>query len=100
MTLLFFIVSVLGIVVKPLIGRLIDTAGERFTLGLEALILICVCLLYAFAADIFPASIASCGLHLLRDRSVFASVSMARATYMRRNRAYLQRMFRRAFPSG
>lgn len=85
MTLLFFIVSVLGIVVKPLIGRLIDTAGERFTLGLEAVILICVCLLYAFAADIFPASIALvvvCICYVIDQCST--SVSMARATYMRR----------------
>ncbi len=89
MTLLFFIMSVLGILVKPLIGRLIDTAGEKFTLGLEAVILIFVCLFYAFAADIFSRPVALvvvCVCYVIDQCST--SVSMARATYMRRIALY------------
>ena len=85
MTLLFFIVSVIGIFLKPLIGRIIDRLGERPVLGFEAFITIGVCLVYAFAADLLPPGLALvviCGCYIFDQSS--NSVGMARATYLRK----------------
>lgn len=85
MTSLFFIVSVAGIFVKPAIGHLIDTAGEKFVLGGEAVLFFFVCLGYAFADNIFPGNMAIffiCACYVL-DQTL-SSVSMARATYMKK----------------
>lgn len=46
---LSFFIAGLGIVFKPLIGYLIDKTGERFVLAGEAIVLIFVCLGYAFS---------------------------------------------------
>lgn len=75
----------LGIVFQPLLGRLIDTRGERFVLAGEAAILIGICVLYGFSEFLFPRTVAflvvaACYVadHLLM------SVSMARATYLKK----------------
>jgi predicted MFS family arabinose efflux permease len=85
MTLLFFIVAVIGIFVKPWIGHLIDRVGERFVLSGEAFLFFFTCLGYAFAENIFG-----------REGAVFLiygcyvvditidSVYMARITYMKK----------------
>lgn len=85
MTMLFFIISVLGIFVKPLIGRLIDRIGERFILSGESLVVIVICLLYAFAEDLFPGMLAVIIVSIcyVLDQTL-NSVSMARATYIRK----------------
>ncbi|MCW2276810.1 MFS transporter [Heliophilum fasciatum] len=85
MTVLFFIVSVTGIFVKPWIGHMIDLRGERFVLCAEAVGFFFVCLGYAFATDLLRPEWA---LYLIfvcyvLDLSM-TSVSMARATYMRK----------------
>ena len=85
MTVLFFIVSVAGIFVKPWIGYLIDHLGEKFVLSAEAVGFFLVCLGYAFATDLFnlkTALLVICSCYVLDQ--LMNSVSMARATYMKK----------------
>jgi MFS family permease len=85
MTLLFLIVAVIGIFVKPWVGHLIDKVGERFVLSGEAFIFFFTCLLYAFAEDLFsyPVAIACIYVCYVTDFTI-DSVSMARITYMKK----------------
>jgi predicted MFS family arabinose efflux permease len=83
--LLLTVGGVAGIFFQPLLGRLIDTRGEKFVLTGEALLLIGVCLLYGFASSWFSPSIAllvvcTC---FVADQ-LLMSVSMARATYLKK----------------
>jgi MFS family permease len=85
MTLLFFIVAVIGIFVKPWVGHLIDKVGERFVLSGEAFLFFFTCLGYAFAENLFsPAGaiffIYGCYIIDITLDSVY----MARITYMRK----------------
>ncbi len=77
--------GILGIILQPYLGRLIDTRGERFVLAGEALLLIGVCLLYGFAGDLFSAPIALLviGGCYIADL-LLMSVGMARATYLKK----------------
>jgi predicted MFS family arabinose efflux permease len=77
--------GVIGIVFKPLLGRAIDRFGERVILVAEAVLLVAVCMGYGYAKAMLPARIAlgvvfSC---FIADQ-LLMSVSMARATYLRR----------------
>lgn len=86
MTMLFFIISVLGIFVKPLIGSLIDRIGERSILVGEAAVFLLICLGYAFAEDLFQyywALIAVCICYII-DQTSLSAVTMARATYIKK----------------
>ncbi len=85
MTMLFFIVAVIGIFVKPWVGHLIDKVGERFVLSGEALIFFFTCLGYAFAENIFGASLAIFFIYVcyIVDFTI-DSVYMARITYMKK----------------
>jgi MFS family permease len=85
MTLLFFIVAVIGIFVKPWVGHLIDRVGERFVLSGEALLFFLTCLGYAFAEDLFRPSVAIIFIYIcyVTDFTI-DSVYMARTTYMRK----------------
>lgn len=79
------IISVLSIVTRTIVGNAIDRLGERKVLSAEAVLLICLCMGYAFAGKVFPAYIAviiiaSC---YILDNSMSA-VEMARSTYMRK----------------
>ncbi|MBM4152146.1 MAG: MFS transporter [Kiritimatiellaceae bacterium] len=77
--------GLVGIAIQPLIGRMIDHKGERFTLSLEALLLIVVCAGYAFARDHAVSSIAfliAAGCFLL-DQTLM-SFNIARSTYMKK----------------
>jgi MFS family permease len=85
MTLLFFIVAVIGIFVKPWIGHLIDNVGERFVLSGEAFLFFFTCLGYVFAESIFSrtgAIIFICGCYIVDI--TLDSVYMARITYMKK----------------
>lgn len=85
MTILFFIISTIGIFSKPLIGYLIDRVGERFVMGTETAILFFVYLGYVFADDIFVKNVAIvviCACYIC-DQTLSA-VSMARSTYLRK----------------
>lgn len=84
MTLLFFIISVLGIFLKPWIGSLVDSLGERKVLGAEALILMVVCGVYALAADVLEPGVALvvvCACYVIDQSSSWTG--MARATWLR-----------------
>jgi MFS family permease len=84
MTLLFLIISLVGIGVQPLVGRLTDRFGARTVLGGEALLLIAVCAVYAFAPELLPAGAALVvvsGCYVVDQAS--NAVSMARAVYVK-----------------
>jgi predicted MFS family arabinose efflux permease len=85
MTLLFFIVAVIGIFVKPWIGHLIDKVGERFVLSGEAFLFFFTCLGYVFAESLFRPSIALLFIYVcyIADFTL-DSVGMARITYMKK----------------
>ena len=75
----------LGIIIQPLVGRMIDRKGERFTLSLEAVLLVFVCAGYAFAErHLVPQwaliCVATC---FLLDQTLM-SFNIARATYMKK----------------
>ncbi len=85
MTLLFLIVSILGIGFQPLVGRLTDRFGVRAVLGGEALLMIGVCVTYAFAPELLPTGtalvvVSTC---FVIDQSSTA-VGMARAIFAKR----------------
>lgn len=85
MTILFFIISVLGIAFKPFIGHLIDRVGEKFILCAEAGILFVVCFGYSFADVILPlkgAILLICVCYVIDQ--LLSAVAMARATYLRK----------------
>jgi predicted MFS family arabinose efflux permease len=85
MTLLFFVISILGIFAGPLIGKFTDRAGPRAVLGAEALLIVGVCLAYAMAPAFLPAKaalvvVAAC--YVIDQTS--SAVSMSRAVYVKR----------------
>ena len=85
MTMLFFIIAVISILFKPLIGHFIDRIGERFVLGMEAAILFFVCIGYSFADLILPlkgAILLICACYVLDQ--LFSAASMARSTYLKK----------------
>ncbi len=79
------VISVVGILTRTIIGKAIDIKGERFVLTAEALILIVICVGYAFAADFLPVSIAVVIVSAcyIIDNSLNA-VGMARSTYVKK----------------
>ncbi len=85
MTLLFFIIAVIGIFVKPWIGHLIDKVGERIVLSTEAFLFFLTCLGYAFAEDLFRPSVAIAFIYVCYVVDfTLDSVYMARVTYMKK----------------
>lgn len=85
MSLLFFIVAVIGIFVKPWVGHLIDTMGERVVLSGEAILFLFTCLGYAFAESLFAPAAALFVIYVCYVADfTLDSVGMARTTYMKR----------------
>jgi predicted MFS family arabinose efflux permease len=85
MATLYTLGGVIGVLFQPLLGRAIDRLGERKVLAAEAVVLVFVCLGYAFAKDVLPpqtAFLAVCAFFLL-DQMIF-SVGMARATFLKK----------------
>lgn len=79
------VVALISIGTRKLIGKLIDSRGERFVLTLEAILLFAICLGYAFSDRIFSAGVAVviiAGCYVI-DNSMSA-VEMARSTYVRK----------------
>jgi predicted MFS family arabinose efflux permease len=79
------IVAVVSIGTRTIIGKAIDKLGEKVVLSAEAVLLVVLCMGYAFAADIFPTSVAliitaAC---YIADNSL-AAVEMARSTYVKK----------------
>lgn len=50
--LLYFIAATLGVVMRPLLGEVIDWLGERVVLATDEVLLLVICLTYAFASDV------------------------------------------------
>jgi len=83
--LLYFISATLGVVFRPLMGEVIDWLGERFVLSADELMLLIICMCYAFASDILSAPY---DLYLLYAAYVFDStlfaLRVARTTYLKK----------------
>ena len=83
--LLYFIAATLGVVLRPLLGEVIDRLGERIVLSVDELLLLGVCLTYAFASAILPAPF---DLYALYGAYIFDSVlfalRVARTTYLKK----------------
>lgn len=82
---LIVIGGIIGILFQPILGKAIDKLGEKVVLASEAILLIVVCLGYAFGKTLFSMNTAfyiACGCYLLDQ--VLMSVSMARSTYMKK----------------
>jgi predicted MFS family arabinose efflux permease len=83
--LLYFIASALGVIMRPLLGEVIDWLGERIVLAVDELLLLAICLTYAFASDLLPVPF---DLWLLYGAYVFDSVlfalRVARTTYLQK----------------
>jgi MFS family permease len=85
MTLLFFVIAVIGIFVKPWVGHLIDKVGEKVVLSTEAFLFFLTCLGYAFAENLFRPSIAILFIYVCYVADfTLDSVYMARTTYMKK----------------
>ena len=83
--LLYFVASALGVVLRPLLGDVIDWLGERLVLATDEAILLVVCLVYAFASDLLRAPYdlwLLYGAYML-DHILFA-LRVARTTYLKK----------------
>jgi MFS family permease len=83
--LLGFVIAFVSITTRTIVGKAIDKLGERVVLSTEAIILILLCMGYAFSANVFPVSIAvviTAACYIM-DNSLNA-VEMARSTYVRK----------------
>jgi len=83
--LLYFIASLLGVILRPLLGDVIDWLGERTVLAADEIMLLVVCLIYAFAGDLLPGPWALrvlMGAYIL-DHILFA-LRVARTTYLKK----------------
>jgi len=82
---LFFAGAGLGVVLRPLLGDVIDWLGERAVLAADSVLLLVICLVYAFASDLVAAP---WDLRLLfgayvLDQTLFA-LRVARTTYLKK----------------
>ena len=82
---LYFIAAVIGVIFRPLLGDIIDWLGERVVLATDEVLLLLICMAYAFAGDIFSTPY---DLYLLYFAYVFDSVlfalRIARTTYLKK----------------
>jgi predicted MFS family arabinose efflux permease len=83
--LLYFTAATIGVIMRPLLGEVIDWLGERTVLAVDELLLLAICLAYAFASDILPQPF---DLWLLYGAYIFDSVlfalRIARTTYLKK----------------
>lgn len=81
--LLYFVAACLGVVVRPLMGEVIDWLGERTVLAADELLLLGVCLTYAFASELLPPPYDLWALYgaYVVDTVLFA-LRVARTTYL------------------
>jgi predicted MFS family arabinose efflux permease len=79
------IISLVSILTRTVVGNTIDIRWERFILSLEAVLLLAICMGYAYAADFFQPGIAVVIIAAcyIIDNSMSA-VEMARSTYLRK----------------
>jgi predicted MFS family arabinose efflux permease len=83
--LLYFIASTLGVVFRPLLGEVIDWLGERTVLAVDELLLLGICLTYAFAGDVLSGKAVLWALSAayILDIILFA-LRVARTTYLKK----------------
>jgi len=83
--LLYFIAATLGVVMRPLLGEVIDWLGERVVLAADEILLLGICLVYAFASDLFAAPYDLWVLFAayVLDSVLFA-LRVARTTYLKK----------------
>jgi predicted MFS family arabinose efflux permease len=81
--LLYFASATLGVVMRPLLGEVIDWLGERTVLAVDELMLLAVCLTYAFASDLLsePLDLYVLFAAYILDAVLFA-LRVARTTYL------------------
>jgi predicted MFS family arabinose efflux permease len=83
--LIYLAASLAGIVLRPLMGEVIDWLGERFVLATDEVLLLVVCLTYAFASHLVSAPYdlwLLYGAYML-DHLLFA-LRVARTTYLKK----------------
>ena len=83
--LLYFIAATLGVVFRPLLGEVVDWLGERTVLAADEVLLLAICLTYAFAGDLLTGQwvlLALYGAYIL-DIVLFA-LRVARTTYLKK----------------
>jgi predicted MFS family arabinose efflux permease len=83
--LLYFIAATLGVVLRPLLGEVVDWLGERTVLAADELLLLAICLTYAFAGDLFSGQMLLLALYsaYILDIILFA-LRVARTTYLKK----------------
>ena len=82
---IMLIAGVIGLGFRPLVGKMIQVYGERRALLVESVLVVLVCLGYAFAMKLFTLETASIILSacFIADSSLFA-FGMARASFLAR----------------
>ncbi len=83
--LLYFAASALSVLMRPLLGDVIDWLGERKVLSTDEIMLIFVCMIYGFASDIFssPWDLRILYGAYMLDHILFA-LRIARTTYLKK----------------
>ena len=76
--LLYFAAAALGVLMRPLLGDVIDWVGERVVLSADELLLLGICLVYAFVDDVRVLY----GAYVLD--SVLFALRIARTTYLKK----------------
>ncbi|MDP4160505.1 MAG: MFS transporter [Bacillota bacterium] len=79
------VIATVSILTRTIVGNAIDRLGERFVLSTEAIVLIAICMGYAFAANLFSPEVAVVIIAVcyIIDQSMSA-VEMARSTYVKK----------------
>jgi predicted MFS family arabinose efflux permease len=82
---LYFIAASLGVVFRPLLGEVVDWLGERVVLAADEVLLIAICLTYAFAGDVLTGGWVLFALYsaYILDIILFA-LRVARTTYLKK----------------
>ena len=83
--LLYFIAATLGVVFRPLLGEVVDWLGEKVVLAADELLLLGICLTYAFAGEVFSGDGVLFALYAayILDIILFA-LRVARTTYLKK----------------
>jgi predicted MFS family arabinose efflux permease len=83
--LLYFIAATLGVILRPLLGEVIDWLGERTVLAADEVLLLAICMTYAFAGDLLSGGAALYALYAayVLDIILFA-LRVARTTYLKK----------------
>jgi predicted MFS family arabinose efflux permease len=82
---LMFLGAGLGVILRPLLGDVIDWLGERVVLVADEILLLLICLVYAFADRLFAPGAVLWTLYVayVLDQTLFA-LRVARTTYLKK----------------